>query len=89
MAKTITLKRVVVTGLGMVTSLGLDVESTWEAMLAGKSGIDWITRWGDLDRVNEKYKLPDDFPFIAGEVKGFNVKNILKQRKESVSKRRT
>jgi 3-oxoacyl-[acyl-carrier-protein] synthase II len=32
-------RRVVVTGLGMVTSLGADVTSTWAGVLAGKSGI--------------------------------------------------
>lgn len=32
-------RRVVVTGLGMVTPLGLDVKSTWESLLAGKSGV--------------------------------------------------
>ena len=86
MRKTIELKRVVVTGLGMVTSLGLDVSTTWEAMLAGKSGIDWITQWGDLDEVKAKYKLAEDFPLIAGEVKDFNIKDIVKQRKTGFSK---
>ena len=32
-------RRVVVTGLGMVTSLGADVSSTWAGILAAKSGI--------------------------------------------------
>jgi 3-oxoacyl-[acyl-carrier-protein] synthase II len=32
-------RRVVVTGLGMVTSLGADVASTWAGIIAGKSGI--------------------------------------------------
>ena len=86
MSKTITLKRVVVTGLGMVTSLGLDVKTTWEAMLSGKSGVDQITQWGDLDEVKAKYKLPEDFPLIAAEVKDFNVKDLIKQRKPSFSK---
>lgn len=36
-------RRVVVTGLGMVTPLGLDVKSTWEAVLAGKSGVRPLT----------------------------------------------
>ncbi len=36
-------RRVVVTGLGAVTPLGHDVETTWEAMLAGRSGIGQIT----------------------------------------------
>jgi 3-oxoacyl-[acyl-carrier-protein] synthase II len=86
MQKTIKLKRVVVTGLGMVTSLGLDVSTTWEAMLAGKSGIDWITHWGDLDEVKAEFKLAEDFPLIAGEVKDFDIKDIVKQRKHGFSK---
>ena len=48
MKKTIGLKRVVVTGLGMVTSLGLNAPNTWDAMLAGKSGVDHITQWSEL-----------------------------------------
>lgn len=36
-------KRVVVTGLGMVTPLGLNVEDTWSGILAGKSGVREIT----------------------------------------------
>ena len=86
MGKIIELKRVVVTGLGMVTSLGLDVPSTWKAMLAGKSGVDQITQWGDLDEVKAKFKLSEDFPLIAGEVKDFNIKDIVKQRKQGFSK---
>ncbi|MBI4357477.1 MAG: beta-ketoacyl-ACP synthase II [Gammaproteobacteria bacterium] len=35
-------RRVVVTGLGMVTPLGKDVETTWQSILAGKSGISFI-----------------------------------------------
>jgi 3-oxoacyl-[acyl-carrier-protein] synthase II len=34
--------RVAVTGLGAVTPLGHDARSTWEAVLAGRSGVDWI-----------------------------------------------
>src|SRR5438105_7419731 len=36
------MRRVVVTGLGAVTPLGNDARSTWQAALAGRSGIDWI-----------------------------------------------
>lgn len=86
MIQTIGLKRVVVTGLGMVTSLGLDVTSTWDGMLAGQSGVNQITQWGELSEVKEKYKLPEDFPLIAGEVKEFNIKKIIKERKQSVTK---
>ena len=44
MRKTIEIKRVVVTGLGMTTSLGLNVSETWNAMMEGKSGIDHINQ---------------------------------------------
>lgn len=80
------LKRVVVTGVGLVTPLGLDVPSTWQAILDGKTGIDWIAAWGDLDQIKASYSLSDDFPFIAGEVKEFNIKEIIKQRKEGWTK---
>jgi 3-oxoacyl-[acyl-carrier-protein] synthase II len=86
MTKTIELKRVVVTGLGMVTSLGLDVPTTWEAMVAGKSGIDQITQWGDLEKVKARFKLAENFPLIVGEVKDFNIKDLIKQRKHGFSK---
>jgi 3-oxoacyl-[acyl-carrier-protein] synthase II len=38
-------RRVVVTGLGVVTSLGESVDEVWDALCAGKSGIGPITRW--------------------------------------------
>ena len=44
-------KRVVVTGMGVVSPLGNDVMTMWEAMLAGQSGVERITRFdpSDLD----------------------------------------
>ena len=36
------MRRVVVTGLGAVTPLGHDARTTWEAAVAGRSGVDWI-----------------------------------------------
>ena len=53
------MRRVVVTGLGLVTPLGADVETTWQNLIAGKSGIAPITRF---DVTDQKAK-------IAGEVK--------------------
>lgn len=79
-------KRVVVTGLGLITPLGLDVPSTWEAILQSKSGIGLISSWGDLEKIKEEYNLPPDFPFIAGEIKGFDIKEMIKQRKKPFSK---
>ncbi|HQA18777.1 MAG TPA: beta-ketoacyl synthase N-terminal-like domain-containing protein, partial [Novosphingobium sp.] len=39
------MRRVVVTGLGLVTPLGGDVETTWANLIAGKSGAGPITRF--------------------------------------------
>src|SRR6476469_3724211 len=55
----IQMRRVVVTGLGLVTPLGGDVETTWQNLIAGKSGIAAITRF---DTSDQKAR-------IAGEVK--------------------
>jgi 3-oxoacyl-[acyl-carrier-protein] synthase II len=56
------MRRVVVTGLGAVTPLGLDVSTTWDGLAAGKSGIDFIQSFD-----------ASDYPVrIAGEVKGFD-----------------
>src|SRR5581483_8568956 len=37
------MRRIAVTGLGAVTPLGNDARSTWEAAVAGRSGVGWIT----------------------------------------------
>jgi len=42
-------RRVVITGLGAVTPLGTDVESTWETLVAGKSGAGEITQFDSTD----------------------------------------
>jgi 3-oxoacyl-[acyl-carrier-protein] synthase II len=55
-------RRVVITGLGAVTPLGLDVESTWSSLLAGDSGAGEITQFDHSD-------YPVHF---ACEVKGFD-----------------
>ena len=54
--------RVVITGMGMLDPLGLDTASTWQGLIAGKSGIGCITQF-DASRHETK---------IAGEVKGFD-----------------
>jgi 3-oxoacyl-[acyl-carrier-protein] synthase II len=56
------MRRVAVTGLGAVTPLGNDARSTWEAAIAGESGIDWI-------RAFDAAELPVR---IAAEVKDFD-----------------
>lgn len=57
-----TLRRVVITGLGCVTPIGIGREQFWQAIKAGRSGIDHITRFNTAD-------LPVR---IAGEVKNFD-----------------
>ncbi len=56
-------RRVVITGMGVVTSLGDTVEGLWDALCAGKSGIGPITRW-DLSTYPVR---------IGGECTGFDV----------------
>ena len=56
------MKRVVVTGVGAVTPVGLDAPSTWAALLEGQSGVGKVTQFD-----------ASDYPVqIAGEVKGFD-----------------
>jgi 3-oxoacyl-[acyl-carrier-protein] synthase II len=63
-------KRVVVTGMGMVSPLGIGVKENWDAICQGKSGIGPITRF-DIS----------DFPSkIAGEVKGFNPEDYVDKK---------
>lgn len=64
--------RVVVTGLGMVSPLGLDVASTWDALIAGRSGAGPITKF-DASRQQVRF---------ACEVKGFDPLPYL-DRKEA------
>lgn len=64
--------RVVVTGMGMVTPLGLDASSTWQKLINGESGVDYITQY---DPAITETK-------IAAEVKGFDPTQYL-DRKES------
>ncbi len=55
-------KRVFITGMGLVTPLGLTIEENWAGLMAGKSGIDKITRF-DASHLGTR---------IAGEVKDFD-----------------
>jgi 3-oxoacyl-[acyl-carrier-protein] synthase II len=59
--------RVVVTGLGAVTSLGHDARTTWEAAVAGRSGVDWIRAF---DATGYPVR-------IASEVKDFDAAAVV------------
>ena len=63
-------RRVVITGVGLVTPLGVGVEETWSALCAGKSGIGEITRFNASSFETK----------IAGEVKGFNAADFLPKK---------
>jgi 3-oxoacyl-[acyl-carrier-protein] synthase II len=64
-------RRVVITGLGVVTPVGNDVSSTWDALLAGKSGAAPITR----------FETTSEFPTrFACEVKDFDSSHILEPK---------
>jgi 3-oxoacyl-[acyl-carrier-protein] synthase II len=60
-------RRVVITGLGLVTPLGIGVDESWAALCAGKSGIGEITRF-DASQYSTK---------IAAEVQGFNPEDFV------------
>ena len=64
-------RRVVITGLGAVTPLGTDVPSTWEALVAGRSGVHATTAF-DPSRVTSR---------MAGQVPDFDPSRVL-DRKE-------
>ncbi len=65
--------RVVVTGIGAVTPLALSAEQTWQGLLAGRSGVDYVTS------LNPEVLMR--FPTrIAGEVKGFDPRAFMEFR---------
>ena len=63
-------RRVVITGMGLVTPIGIGVEDSWSALCAGKSGIGEITRFDASNYLTR----------IAGEVKGFNAEDFIPKK---------
>jgi len=63
-------RRVVVTGMGVVTPVGMTVAEMWESLLAGKSGIGPITRFDTTDHVTK----------FAGEIKDFDPQKFIDRK---------
>jgi 3-oxoacyl-[acyl-carrier-protein] synthase II len=63
-------RRVVVTGLGLVTPVGNTVEETWSALMHGQSGVDYIKKF-DTEKFNVKF---------AAEVKNFDPLNFIEKK---------
>jgi len=63
-------RRVVVTGIGLVTPLGIGVEKTWQSLCEGKSGVGRITRF-------DPSELPSQ---IAAEVKDFDPADFIEKK---------
>ncbi len=63
-------RRVVVTGIGLVSSLGIGTEANWRALAAGQSGIGTITKF-DASGFSTQ---------IAGEVKGFDPLQFIEKK---------
>jgi len=67
-----TMRKVVITGMGVVTPLGNDLATTWDGLIHGRSGIDRITRFD-----------PEGYPSqIAGEVKGFEIDRYIEKKEQ-------
>jgi 3-oxoacyl-[acyl-carrier-protein] synthase II len=63
-------RRVVVTGIGCVSPLGIGVDETWEGIVEGRSGITRITKF-------DASNLPSQ---IAGEVKNFKPQDVMPEK---------
>ena len=70
-------RRVVITGVGLITPLGIGAKETWESMCAGKSGVGAITRF---DTSNYQTK-------IAAEVKDFHAEDFLPKKEAKRTER--
>lgn len=63
-------KRVVITGVGLITPLGIGVKKSWDGLIAGKSGIGRITHFDPTGFATQ----------IAGEVEGFNAEDYMESK---------
>ena len=70
-------RRVVITGVGLITPLGIGTQETWESLCAGKSGVGEITRF-DVSNYQTR---------IAAEVKDFRAEDFLPQKEAKRTER--
>ena len=63
-------RRVVVTGIGLVSSLGIGTSENWKALLAGRSGVETITKFDASQFATQ----------IAGEVRGFDPLQFIEKK---------
>ncbi|MFQ5694116.1 MAG: beta-ketoacyl synthase N-terminal-like domain-containing protein, partial [Nitrospinota bacterium] len=63
-------RRVVITGMGLITPLGNDVETTWSALVEGRSGIGPITYFDTSKFASH----------VAGEVRDFDVEKYVEKK---------
>src|SRR5689334_7288452 len=66
----LTRRRVVITGIGMISPLGIGNDATWQGLIEGKSGIDRITKF-------DASAYPCQ---IAGEVRGFDPEQWIEKK---------
>ena len=66
-------KKLVITGMGAVTPIGIGVDNYWENLIAGETGIDYITGL-DIEELPVKF---------AGQVKDFNPKDYMPRKLSS------
>lgn len=64
-------KRVVITGLGVITSIGIGWRQFWDSLLEGKSGISTVT----------SFDTKEHFTHMGGEVRGFNAEDFISREK--------
>ena len=67
-------RRVVITGIGVVSPIGIGKDAFWESLVAGKSGVDYVSAF-DASQYACK---------VAGEVKGFKATDFVSQRRTAI-----